>query len=27
LGLAKDGHLIVGPYINGKKVDCARELD
>lgn len=26
LGIAKDGLLIIGPYINGKKVDC-KKLD
>ena len=24
LGIAKDGLLIIGPYIDGKKVDCKR---
>jgi hypothetical protein len=23
LGLAKDGHMIIGPYLNGEKIDCS----
>ena len=27
LGVAKDGHLIIGPYINGKMINCFKQLD
>jgi hypothetical protein len=27
LGIAKDGHLIIGPFIKGQMVDCFKQLD